>query len=134
MCRATLLPDIELIRFCWALMTCAAVMVCSCLLPGLNVNTGAKTPHVCKEDELPTPCLLLVSETPPRTWGRLSRSTYQKRTEGNTPTYMGKMAASCTLCAYVWKHPHACGEDATTCQAIPHTKKHPHECGEAPSH
>ena len=50
-------------------------------------------------------------ETPPRTWGRLSRTKKGRSAGGNTPTDVGKTALDSNAASIIQKHPHGRGED-----------------------
>ena len=70
-----------------------------------------KHPHVRGEDGPVTWMLARCKETPPRAWGRPVVGAVPTRTDGNTPTCVGKteVGDSCTVSAE--KHPHVRGED-----------------------
>ena len=76
-----------------------------------HIDLSWKHPHARGEDELPLPSELPAEETPPRTWGRLSRKTRGGKKCRNTPTHVGKTNKSRLKRAFKKKHPHARGED-----------------------
>ena len=77
----------------------------------LCVVQHQKHPHACGEDvALPLPHLV-VSETPPRVWGRPEREEAIRTMPGNTPTRVGKTTGYRGSGDRREKHPHACGED-----------------------
>ncbi len=70
-----------------------------------------KHPHACGEDTSAWSTELVVSETPPRLWGRRYTQDEKVLANGNTPTPVGKTHRENCRGASGWKHPHACGED-----------------------
>ena len=70
-----------------------------------------KHPHVRGEDKPPVSSGKPGAETPPRAWGRQTRSAGRSSPPGNTPTCVGKTLAQCIAEHGVQKHPHVRGED-----------------------
>ena len=70
-----------------------------------------KHPHARGEDSSFFDFFLLLSETPPRTWGRLFAKLFRQTLCGNTPTHVGKTAGRRPAWTTGRKHPHARGED-----------------------
>ena len=70
-----------------------------------------KHPHVRGEDLLALIAPRRCVETPPRAWGRLYGAQSPKSNMRNTPTCVGKTAASTILHSNRRKHPHVRGED-----------------------
>ncbi len=70
-----------------------------------------KHPHGRGEDTLFPFYFLVVTETPPRAWGRRFRSARLACRWRNTPTGVGKTCESCESDHGFWKHPHGRGED-----------------------
>ena len=58
-----------------------------------------------------TDTITRFGETPPRTWGRLTRAEQKAFNRRNTPTHVGKTLDAKDAPAEGWKHPHARGED-----------------------
>ena len=71
-----------------------------------------KHPHARGEDYLSVCTVLLMLETPPRTWGRLCYGLSVVHAVGNTPTHVGKTSTPFVLFHGLRKHPHARGEDS----------------------
>ena len=69
-------------------------------------------------------------ETPPRLWGRSKLIPDDCADYGNTPTPVGKIAATMPDWKSAEKHPHACGEDLRSDRLQGWCRKHPHACGE----
>ncbi len=70
-----------------------------------------KHPHGRGEDPHSTWLASVVSETPPRAWGRLLKKHQHILRDRNTPTGVGK-TGPCPYCGKgAWKHPHGRGED-----------------------
>ena len=70
-----------------------------------------KHPHARGED-VPSPqSTIILSETPPRTWGRPSNSFVEDPRRRNTPTHVGKTVTAYDFLKNEEKHPHARGED-----------------------
>ena len=90
-----------------------------------------KHPHGCGEDSVSHRAVFSLSETPPRVWGRPLACGYENhvirntprvwgrprlllemlKSDGNTPTGVGKTPKRGGFTAPWWKHPHGCGED-----------------------
>ena len=73
-----------------------------------------KHPHARGEDAMVRALWVLVSETPPRTWGRPADPRQRRQPDRNTPTHVGKTAKIANTQSWLWKHPHARGEDTAT--------------------
>ena len=71
-----------------------------------------KHPHARGEDCSMVAMRALVSETPPRTWGRPLHVQGHYVPRRNTPTHVGKTKCHRRRSATRWKHPHARGEDS----------------------
>ena len=110
-----------------------------------------KHPHVRGEDNSIWSGSRLRAETPPRAWGRLRRSAYRWRHQGNTPTCVGKTAPDLLeALEYLETPPRAwgrhyyrevqdaghgntptcVGKTADSLQVIMPQRKHPHVRGE----
>ena len=76
-----------------------------------------KHPHARGEDFVRVPSRCFVTETPPRTWGRLKSAAYSAVKDGNTPTHVGKTFLPQGEVKVGKKHPHARGEDKTKISA-----------------
>ena len=70
-----------------------------------------KHPHARGEDLSVSPVPSEAEETPPRTWGRLTRWTTLSSLRRNTPTHVGKTLGRWREKNLFMKHPHARGED-----------------------
>ena len=77
-----------------------------------------KHPHVRGEDHTLWRRRVDQKETPPRAWGRLTPSTYEKLRFGNTPTCVGKTSAKLLAALRPGKHPHVRGEDRLVASAL----------------
>ena len=71
-----------------------------------------KHPHGRGEDAVPAASSATVWETPPRAWGRLLGYGVRFRSDGNTPTGVGKTNAVALVSFIPRKHPHGRGEDS----------------------
>ena len=76
------------------------------------VTVSWKHPHVRGEDSQLQAGLSSRSETPPRAWGRPVGGAILVLAAGNTPTCVGKTAATRVPKYHSRKHPHVRGEDA----------------------
>ena len=70
-----------------------------------------KHPHGRGEDLHNKGKRIVLVETPPRTWGRQSRTLDIRATARNTPTDVGKTHQTLSALQQLWKHPHGRGED-----------------------
>ena len=70
-----------------------------------------KHPHGRGEDFVVCLVLLVVQETPPRAWGRLTLKNHAAADGGNTPTGVGKTEHGLIKDRLSRKHPHGRGED-----------------------
>ena len=70
-----------------------------------------KHPHVRGEDAFTASTRFCSSETPPRAWGRPTRSHNSYVVLGNTPTCVGKTEIDSIKLTIFEKHPHVRGED-----------------------
>jgi len=70
-----------------------------------------KHPHVCGEDRGFFYRDGVLSETPPRVWGRQQAAAKLGKQVGNTPTCVGKTFRVFMVLFSFGKHPHVCGED-----------------------
>ena len=77
-----------------------------------------KHPHMRGEDVFRTIPPSTILETPPRAWGRLSRTNKITYSSGNTPTCVGKTNAWSYKDTVFEKHPHVRGEDSGPCNAL----------------
>ena len=77
----------------------------------LKIAIIEKHPHGRGEDRSARVRAWVVSETPPRAWGRPTSVYFWRGVFGNTPTGVGKTGFSTTEFARCWKHPHGRGED-----------------------
>ena len=92
--------------------------------PGAPQRNTGKHPHVRGEDRLAYPHILSRKETPPRAWGRPGRPCPAYRSNGNTPTCVGKTSISPVSDDAGEKHPHVRGEDRLspfTSRLVPET-------------
>ena len=70
-----------------------------------------KHPHMRGEDRSPFTIYIGHVETPPHAWGRPDPDLPTVRSDGNTPTCVGKTRESITRASISKKHPHMRGED-----------------------
>ena len=87
--------------------------------------SSRKHPHGRGEDNYTINIGRLVTETPPRAWGRLAVSGRGPTFSGNTPTGVGKTLSSVFALPLVWKHPHGRGEDSTAFRLFESLKETP---------
>ena len=76
-------------------------------------DISEKHPHVHGEDPVRGVRAGLLSETPPRAWGRPAKLYQDDAWRGNTPTCMGKTQKPNPHKYMQEKHPHVHGEDET---------------------
>ena len=91
----------------------------------LDTLPFGKHPHARGEDSRTTLHRNRVTETPPRTWGRLRPNLNHPQELGNTPTHVGKTLGLQRPRSPRWKHPHARGEDATASASWSHFTETP---------
>ena len=84
-----------------------------------------KHPHAGGEDRKALVSDKLLSETPPRGWGRPLRANRGASLTGNTPTRVGKTGIRAAQCREARKHPHAGGEDVAGRCARRHRRETP---------
>ena len=77
-----------------------------------SAKTLASPVHMRGEDVFRTIPPSTILETPPRAWGRLSRTNKITYSSGNTPTCVGKTGMAFHLTWSSRKHPHVRGEDS----------------------
>ena len=70
-----------------------------------------KHPHVRGEDPAAIKEVEVITETPPRAWGRHPRYSIQTTGSRNTPTCVGKTSVKAPKSYVREKHPHVRGED-----------------------
>ena len=76
-----------------------------------NGTASEKHPHVRGEDTSPTIGTGIISETPPRAWGRHTAHQQHGNWSRNTPTCVGKTPSVGVGRGPRGKHPHVRGED-----------------------
>ncbi len=81
------------------------------LAPARRPTRCGKHPHERGEDPRRTGISTLVTETPPRAWGRRSQGLPERQRCRNTPTSVGKTYRLRKCSALIRKHPHERGED-----------------------
>ena len=77
----------------------------------MHLVVCGKHPHERGEDAFRLSVNKVAEETPPRAWGRRVAKDIFGDVIGNTPTSVGKTAASHAVRAPHEKHPHERGED-----------------------
>ena len=71
-------------------------------------NSCSIFPSVARGGAIPTD---ILTETPPRAWGRRLLAAAVRRRAGNTPTCVGKTRSEPWPGSPGWEHPHGRGED-----------------------
>ena len=77
-----------------------------------------KHPHERGEDLFPDTEYSKDKETPPRAWGRLRKRDFFAKSDGNTPTSVGKTDDVDRWWCEKKKHPHERGEDGLSREAV----------------
>ena len=79
--------------------------------PNLLASLTRKHPHGRGEERKFLYCSVILTETPPRAWGRVLVRHCSNPFSRNTPTGVGKRSPDFLYFASNWKHPHGRGEE-----------------------